>query len=231
MSKIRGSWQRGVYVSATTKKEFKENKSTYQEEGIKSAYSLQVQKDLNARIARSQAQAERKAIKEAFNKEPERFQEVNLTLKTLLEINKELRKYNKEIEKGVKQGKVIRDTPTLSFPINQRTGRINLDRLARQVRQMNKKISDIGEGQRYIFLNNVKEVFGEFVYDFTKEALKDVSIQSIYNEFDAISVLSELVRYDVRDFDDDAKERFWAPIASHQDFFVDTVKEIGGSTL
>lgn len=231
MRKVKGSWQRGVYVSAATKKEFKENKSTYKKEGVNSPYSLQVQKDLNARIARSQAQAERKAIKEAFNKEPERFEEVNLSLKTLLAINKELRKYNKEIEKGIKQGKVIRDTPTLSFPINKSTGRINLDRLAKQVRQLNKKISDIGEGQRYIFLNNVLEVFGEFVYDFTKEALKDVSIQNIYNEFDGISVLSELVRYDVRDFDDDAKERFWVPMASHQDFFVETVKELGGVSL
>ena len=48
--KIVGSYQHNVYVSATTKKEFKKNKDQFKSEGIRSAYSLQKQKNNQSKM-------------------------------------------------------------------------------------------------------------------------------------------------------------------------------------
>lgn len=231
MKKYIGSTQHGVYISATTKKEFYQNKDFYKSEGIKSPYSLQIEKDTSARIARAQAQTERKAISEAYKLEPKRFEEVNLSEKELQQINKAMRDYNKQIEKAIRQGKLVRDTPKMSFPINKKTGKINLDRLAKEVKKLDKDIKSIVDAQRYMFYNNVYEVYGYSIYEFTQETLKDVSNREIYDEFEFDEYLSLLVRYDIRDFDDEAIERFWKPLSRYQDHFVDIVNELGGVTL
>lgn len=231
MKKYIGSTQHGVYISASTKKEFYKNKDFYKSEGIKSAYSLQIEKDTSARIARAQALTERKAIKEAYNLEPKRFEEVNITEKELQQINKAIREYNKQIDKAIRQGKITRDTPKMSFPINQKTGKINLDRLAKEVKKLDKDIKSIVDAQRYMFYNNVYEVYGYSIYEFTQETLKDVSNRDIYDEFEFDDFLSILVRYDIRDFSDEGIERFWKPLSRYQEHFIDIVKELGGVTL
>ena len=48
--KIVGSYQHNVYVSAKTKLEFKKDKEQFKMEGIKSAYSLQKQKNILSRM-------------------------------------------------------------------------------------------------------------------------------------------------------------------------------------
>ena len=231
MKKYTGSTQHGVYISASTKKEFYKNKELFKSEGIKSPYSLQIEKDTSARIARAQAMTERKAIREAYKLEPKRFEEVNLTEKELQQINKAIRDYNKQIDKAIQQGKLVRDTPKMSFPINQKTGKINLDRLAKEVKKLDKTIKSIVDAQRYMFYNNVYEVYGYSIYEFTKETLKDVSNRAIYDEFEFDDFLSVLVRYDIRDFSDEAIERFWKPLERYQEHFIDIVKELGGVTL
>ena len=174
---------------------------------------------------------ERKAIREAYKLEPKRFEEVNLTEKELQQINKAIRDYNKQIDKAIQQGKLVRDTPKMSFPINQKTGKINLDRLAKEVKKLDKTIKSIVDAQRYMFYNNVYEVYGYSIYEFTKETLKDVSNRAIYDEFEFDDFLSVLVRYDIRDFSDEAIERFWKPLERYQEHFIDIVKELGGVTL
>lgn len=231
MKKYTGSTQHGVYISATTKREFFKNKDFYKSEGIKSPYSLQIEKDTSARIARAQAMTERKAIAEAYKLETKRFEEVNLTEKELQQINKAIRNYNREIDKAIKQGKITRDTPKMSFPINRKTGKINLDRLAKEVKKLGKPIKSIVDSQRNMFYNNVYEVYGQSIYELTKEMLKDVPNQLIYDEFEFDDFLSVIVRYDMRDFSDDAIERFWRPLERYQDHFIDIVKELGGVTL
>lgn len=231
MKKYTGSTQHGVYISATTKKEFYKNKELFKSEGIKSPYRLQIEKDTTARIARAQAMTERKAIREAYKLEPKRFDEVNLTEKELQQINKAMREYNKQIDKAIKQGKIVRDTPKMSFPINIKTGKINLDRLAKEVKKLDKSIKSIVDAQRYMFYNNVYEVYGYSIYEFTKETLKDVPNQTIYDELEFDDFLSLLVRYDIRDFSDEGIERFWKPLERYQDHFVEIVQELGGVTL
>ena len=231
MKKYSGSTQHGIYISAATKKEFYKNKELFKSEGIKSPYSLQIEKDTSARIARAQAMTERKAIREAYRLEPKRFEEVNLSEKELQQINKSIRDYNKQIDKAIRQGKLVRDTPKMSFPINQKTGKINLDRLAKEVKKLNKSINSIVIIQRDKFYNNVYEVYGYTIYEYAKETLKDVSNGDIYDEFEYDDFLSVLVRYDIRDFDDEAIERFWKPLVRYQDHFIDIVKELGGVTL
>lgn len=231
MKKYTGSRQHGVYISAATKREFYKNKEMYKGEGIKSPYRLQIEKNTSARIARAQAMAERKAITEAYKLEPKRFDEVNLSERELHQINKSMREYNKKIDKAIKLRKIVRDTPKMSFPINIKTGKINLDRLAKVVKKLDIPIESIVIAQRSVFYNNVYEVYGYDMFAFAKETLKDVSTGDIYDEFEFDDFLSCVVRYDIRDFDDDGVERFWKPLSRYRDHFIEIVEELGGVTL
>lgn len=224
-NKTKGGYIHGIYVSAKTRNEFKRNKEQFKAEGIKSSYSLQKQKNIATKMLRMERETRRKAIAEAYKNEEVKFKEIGYNLKFFLEKYQQIEEYNQKIKLAIKQGKILSDTPLLSFPINWNTGKINLERLKKVMVKTKQTISDIRGFQYNTFYTNVREVFGSEIEEIAREALAHKTVNEIYEMFSNDIVLSPLVNYAIEYFNDDMKAEMWDPIASHVNYFLDMLED------
>ena len=125
MKKTKGGYIHGVYVSAKTRDEFRKNKEKFKSEGIKSSYSLQKQKNIATKMLKMERETRRNAIREAYKKDEVKFKEIGYSLQFFMEKYNKIEEYNQKIKLAIKQGKILSNTPILSFPINWKTGKIN----------------------------------------------------------------------------------------------------------
>lgn len=225
-NKTKGGYVHGVYVSAKTREEFKQNKEQYKNEGIRSSYSLQKQKNIATKALKIERETRRQAIRDAYNLERDKFQKMGYNVDYFLKSFQKIEEYNQKITLAIKQGKILSDTPLLSFPISRDNGKINLKRLKKEIKKTKTTIKKIQNKQYNVFYNNVEEVYGAEIAKITKDALSDVPVEKIYNHFDNDVYLSLIVNYDIDDFTDEAKQSYWEPLTKHQAHFLDMVEEL-----
>lgn len=225
-NKAKGGYIHGVYVSAKTREEFRKNKEQYKEEGIKSSYSLQKQKNIATKALKIERETRRQQIREAYNLEKNKFQQMGYDVDYFLKSFQKIEEYNQKINNAIKQGKILKDTPLLSFPIARDTGKISLKRLKKELKKLGTPVKKIQQKQYDVFYNNVNEVYGAEIAKITKEALSETPIEEIYNMFDNDVNLSIIVNYDIEDFNDDAQKSYWEPLSKHQAHFLDLVEEL-----
>ena len=223
--KLKGSYIHGIYVSAATKEDFKNNKNDFKNEGIKSAYSLQKQKNIATKALKIEREAKRDAIRKAYGKDASKFTEIGYSVDDFLEAFQKIDEYNQKLEKAMKKGKILKDTPRLSFPIQKDSGRIMLKRLTSQLNKTKVSIQEIRTMQYNKFFENVKLIYGDDIYRITVKSLKNVPINTIYKIFDEDIYLSPLVNYDITSFDDDGQERFKDELSVHVIHFLDLIEE------
>lgn len=225
-NKTKGGYVHGIYVSAKTREEFKQNKEQYKNEGIRSSYTLQKQKNIATKALKIERETKRQQIREAYNLEKDKFQKMGYNVDYFLKSFQQIEEYNQKINLAIKQGKILSDTPLLSFPISRDNGKINLKRLKKEIKKTKTSIKKIQNKQYNVFYNNVEEVYGAEIAEITREALRDVPVEEIYNHFDDDINLSIIVNYDIDDFSDDAQKSYWEPLAKHQGHFLDMVEEL-----
>ena len=221
----KGSYIHGLYVSAKTKNEFKQNKLSYREEGIKSAYSLQKQKNIATQALKLERAARREEIRTAYEKDAERLQAIGYDVKFFLNQFQKIEDYNQKIRVNIQKGNILANTPLLSFPISLDTGKISLKRLQKELKKLDNSINKIKNNQYKIFFNNVKEVYGEEIAKIAKDALKEVSINKIYNIFNDDINLSYIVNYDIDEFNDSDKALHWGNMSKNLNHFLDLLEE------
>lgn len=224
--KIKGSYIHGVYVSAATKNEFKNNKQEFKEEGIKSAYSLQKQKNIATQARKISRAARRDVIKKAYELDKEKFSAIGYDVKFFLNQFQKIEEYNEKLRLAIKKGKILKDTPLLSFPISRDTGRINLRRLQKELKKLSNSISKIQKHQQFVFYHNVKEVYGKEIADIAQNALDGVPINDIYDTFSNDIHLSPLVNYDIEEFGENDRASLWGSIEKHQAHFLDLLEDL-----
>lgn len=224
--KFKGGYIHGLYVSAATREEFKNNKNEFKVEGIKSAYSLQQQKNIATKALKIEREAKREEIRKAYLKDASKFTEIGYSVDDFLDAFQKIEEYNQKLEKAMKKGRILKDTPRLSFPIQKDTGRIMLKRLTRQLNKTKVSIQEIRRKQYNKFFENVKLVYGDDIYKLTVKALKNVPINTIYKIFDEDIYLSPLVYYDISSFDDEGQERFKDELEIHVQHFLDLIEEV-----
>lgn len=225
-NKIKGGYIHGIYVSANTREEFKKNKEQYKAEGIKSSYSLQKQKNIATKALKIERETRRQGIRDAYNLEKDKFQNMGYNLDYFLKSFQKIEEYNQKINLAIKQGKILKDTPLLSFPISIETGKINLNRLKKSIKKTKISVKKIQQKQYNVFYNNVEEVYGIEIAKITREALREVPVEEIYNHFDNDINLSIIVNYDIDDFTDEAQKSYWEPLTKHQSHFLDMVEDL-----
>lgn len=223
--KFKGGYIHGLYVSAATREEFKINKNDFKLEGIKSSYSLQKQKNIATKALKIERKEKREAIRKAYGKDESKFSEIGYSVDDFLESFQKIAEYNQKLEKAMKKGRILKDTPRLSFPIEKDSGRIMIKRLTNQLNKTKVSIREIRKMQYNKFFENVKLVYGDEIYRITVKSLKNVPINTIYKIFDEDIYLSPLVYYDISSFDDDGQERFKDDLENHVQHFLDLIEE------
>lgn len=202
--KIVGSVQRGVYVSASTKKQFKKNIEQYRSEGIRSAYALQIQKDIdkraklraNAGISRS----ELASLKEYYNASS-KFREIGYDFVSLKNFFKRIKKSAKAIEREVKKGNLPYNTPMPYLPVNNNV--INVDRLAKMLVSTKKPVSQRVEDAYTAFDHNIIALFSPADANELIRLAHMVPAGRLYREFEDEANMNVLVIYDYETFDVD----------------------------
>lgn len=196
-----------VRVTSATKREFYTHKEFYKNQGIKSAQKLQEQKNIQTKIKKAETKTRQAAIKAAFELERDKFEEKGYTLKDFLDIDKYFQKRNKAIQKAVKKGKIL-ETGKYEIPINAK-GEINVKRLNFLLKKAKRKISTIQKLQKSYIINNVYEIFGDDEnYNYFAKLANKVSVQQLTDILDEVG-LDFFFRYDIEDFEDEAREAFW----------------------
>ena len=200
--KIVGSMQRGVYVSAATKKEFKKNKEQLKNEGIKSAYSLQIQKDI-AKRAKIRANSgitrkEREYLELVYENSLD-YKETGYSFQHLKKIFKDIKKAKRQIENAIKKGKLPYNTSTPYLPVDK-NHRINMKRLDRMAKKAKEPISKkLGNAYRN-FDDNVNALFSK---DDALELIRlahKIPAGLLYKELESEPVMNVIVIYDWGDF-------------------------------
>lgn len=215
--KYKTSVINNVVVTSATKREFYQNIDYYKNQGIKSAQRLQEQKNIQSRIKRSQSLTRREAIREAYKKDIEKYNVLGYTLETFVKLDKKIQKWNERVEEAIKKGKIVR-TGKISFPIDSK-GHINLKKLSREILNLKKTIRDIAKSQKNYVYNNFYEVY------YHTDAFK--FFQKMYNKIPFIYMRDLLdkvdmdifYRYDIRDFDDEARDKIWFGWREHEHTF------------
>ena len=223
--KLKSGYIHGLYVSSKTREEFKNNKNEFNNEGIKSAYSLQKQKNIATKALKIEREAKRELIRKSYLKDASKFTEIGYSVDDFLEAFQKIEEYNQKLEKAMKKGRILKDTPRLSFPIEKDSGRIMIKRLTNQLNKTKVSIREIRKKQYDKFFNNVKLIYGDDIYRITVKALKNVPINTIYKIFDEDIYLSPLVYYDMTSFDDDGQENFKDDLEKHVQHFLDLIEE------
>lgn len=224
--KLVGSYQHNVYVSAKTKQEFKKNKVQFKAEGIRSAYSLQKQKNILSKMEAIEKAERKQAVVEAYKLDEGKFKAQGYDIDVFLDAFEKIEKQNKKIKQAIKKGKLLKDSATLSFPISQDTGKINIKRLNRILEKTKLKISEIANEQRVVFFNNVKYLWGEGAVEEIKEILIDVDTTDIYSYFQNDDWFNLLVLYDVDNFSDDNQKIYWNPLRAGYNSFAEQCKDL-----
>lgn len=215
-----------VKVSNATKREFKKNKEYYKSQGIKSSIGLQKYKNELRKIKRVQNKNEREAIKEAYNLESEKFEAIGYSSHDFLDFLKKIQKYNEKIEKSKKSGYISATTPTLNFPINQATGKINLKRLSRVLEYTQRSIRDIGISQRRTLFNNIKEVYGADIEQYARSRWNKIPLGYIFEKLKEYELIDFLVLYDIKEFDENARDFYWKPLYNKLNELVYAIDDI-----
>lgn len=221
----KGSYIHGLYVSAKTKNEFKKNKLSYREEGIKSAYGLQKQKNIATQALKLERASRRQEIKDAYAKDEARLKAIGYDVKFFLKQFQKIEDYNQKIRINIQKGNILANTPLLSFPISLDSGKINLKRLQKELKKLDNPINKIKNKQYKIFFNNVKEVYGEEIYKLSVDALKEVPINKIYDTFNDDIYLSYIVNYDIEEFNSNDRLYHWENVSNAQNHFLDLLEE------
>lgn len=223
--KFKGGYIHGIYVPASTREEFKNNKNEFMFEGIKSAYSLQIQKNIATKALKLERETKRELIRKAYGKDASKFTEIGYSVDAFLDAFQKIEEYNQKLEKAMKKGRILKDTPRLSFPIEKDSGRIIIKRLTNQLNKTKVSIREIRKKQYNKFFENVRLIYGEEIYRIAVKSLKDVPINTIYKIFDEDIYLSPLVYYDISSFDDDGQERFKDELERHVVHFLDLIDD------
>lgn len=202
--KIVGSVQRGVYVSAVTKKQFKKDADQYRSDGIRSPYALQIQKDIakraklraNAGISR----AELASLKEYYNASS-KFREIGYDFADLKNFFKRIKKSKKDIEKDIKKGYLPYTTPKPYLPVYNNA--INVNRLAKILLTTKETKSERREKAYDVFDSNVMALFDEEMAEELIELAHRIPAGVLYNEFENHPRFNALVIYEYEAFDVD----------------------------
>lgn len=223
--KFKGGYIHGLYVSAATREEFKKNKNEFMLEGINSSYSLQKQKNIATKALKIEREEKREAIRKAYGKDESKFSAIGYSVDDFLDAFQKIDEYNQKLEKAMKKGRILKDTPRLSFPIEKDSGRIMIKRLTNQLNKTKVSIREIRKKQYDKFFHNVKLIYGEEIYRIAVKALKNVPINTIYEIFNEDIYLSPLVYYDISSFDDEGQENFKDDLERHVQHFLDLIEE------
>lgn len=196
-----------VRVTSATKREFYGNKSYYKEQGIKSAQRLQELKNIQSRIRQAESRTRREAIKEAYNKERYKYEELGYSLQEFIEIDKYFQKRNEAIQKAVKKGKIL-DTGLYNIPLTS-MGTINIDRLNKLLTKAKRKINEIQNQQKNYIVHNIYMVFGnDEYYPYFDKLVTKISNHQLTTLLSNVG-FDFFYRYNIDDFDDDAQNAFW----------------------
>lgn len=198
----------GIRVTSATKREFWSNVEFYKSQGIKSAQSLQVQRNIASKIQKSQRETQNEAIRAAYLKEKAKMETLGYSLQFFINLNKKIQKRSAQLQLAAEK-KVILPVGLPAFPITE--GKINLNRLNKVVKNMSRSITSIKKDQSEKILNNITEVFYGYVESFKffkslYRAMKDTT--ELYVYIDA-TIGDKYYRYDIRDFRENERDRFW----------------------
>lgn len=221
-----------VKVSKATKREFKQNKEYYQEQGIRSSIALQRQKNLLTTIKRKQRATERSAIKAAYERDADYLQELGYTVKDFIELYNYIQNFNERIEKSKKTKYISPTTATFNFPINKIFKKIELKRLSKVINKIKStNIRKIARVQRQIFYNNIGKVYGPEVEQYARQMLGSVPYGRIVEVFLEYDIIDYLVMYDITAFDDDAMDFHWTPLKDKLGDVYDAILDCVGGDL
>ena len=221
-----------IKVRQSTKREFKENKEYYREQGIKSSIGLQKYKNELTKIKREQRANERAAIREAFARDAEKLETIGYTEEDFIEYYNQIVKYNQKIEKSKKSKYISPTTALFNFPIDRRTGKISLSRLSNVIQKINSRsMRDIARVQRRTFFNNIRQVYGPEVEQYARNELSNVPYGHIVDVFRSYDVIDYLVIYDIEAFDDEAQDYYWKPLENRLGDVYDAIIECKGGLV
>lgn len=197
-----------IRVTSATKREFYGNRDYYKSQGVRSAQALQVQRNIASRIRKSQREIQNAAIREAYNKEKEKMETLGYSLQFFINVNKKIQKRATELQLAAEK-KIILPVGKPTFPITE--GKINLNRLNKTLKSMSRSVTSIKKEQKEMVLNNVSEVF--YGYSDSLRFFK-VLYNSLKNQNELYKLIDDTIgdkyyRYDIRDWSDDERERFW----------------------
>lgn len=224
--KYKSSILHGVLISAATKREFYSNKKSYKEDGIRSAYALQIQKNRDAILKRAATRQARKAIEKAYYNEINKWDAFGYTLEEFEKYYQKIREWNEKIKKAERTGKLPKNiVGKASFPISK--GKINIERLEKQLKKL-KSVKEIKRELAEKMLYNVKISFSQSTYELFKKVLKIVPLDVIVSTLQDIEILSVIVESDGKTFvkNNAMYELVWGNLIMHEDTFVSVLIEL-----
>lgn len=217
--KYKASVLHGVRISAKTKRDFYTNQNTYKEEGIKSAYALQKQKNRDAILKRAATRQARQAIENAYYNEINKWDAFGYTLEEFKDYYQKIIEWNEKIKKAEKTGKLPKNmVGKASFPIYN--GKINIERLEKQLKKL-KSVKEIKAELAEKMIYNVKISFSEPTVRLFMSVLKLVPLDVIVAKLEDVEVLKPIVESDGKGFVKSSVmyELVWGNLRYHVDVF------------
>lgn len=224
--KYKTSVLHGVRISSETKREFYSNQKSYKEEGIKSAYALQNQKNRDAILKRAATREAKKIIANAYYNEINKWDAFGYTLEEFEEYYKKITEWNEKIKKAERSGKLPKNIiGKASFPISK--GKINVERLEKQLKKL-KSVKQIKQELAEKMIYNVKISFSQSTLELFKKTLKIVPLDVIVSTLQDIEILSVIVESDGKTFvkNNAMYELVWGNLSSYEDTFVSVLIEL-----
>lgn len=224
--KYKASVLHGVRISAETKREFYSNQKTYKEEGIKSAYALQNQKNRDAILKRAATRQARQAIENAYYNEINKWDAFGYTLEEFKEYYQKIIEWNEKIKKAEKTGKLPKNiVGKASFPISK--GKINIERLEKQLKKL-KSIKEIKTELAEKMTHNVKISFSNSTLEIFKRVIKLVPLDVIVAKLDEVDILRVIVESDGKTFVKSSVmyELVWGNLRMYEDVFVSILVDL-----
>ena len=198
----------GVRVTSATKREFWSNVEFYKEQGIRSSQALQKQRNITSKIRKAERETQNAAIREAYNKEKEKMETLGYSLQFFINVNKKIQKRAAALQLTAEK-KIILPVGKPVFPITD--GKINLNRLNKTLKSMSRSVNSIKKAQSETVLNNISEVFYGYVesFKFFKSLYHSIKNKDEFYIYIDGTIGDKYYRYDIRDFREDERERFW----------------------
>lgn len=224
--KYKASVLHGVVISAATKREFYSNQKSYKEEGIKSAYALQIQKNRDAILKRAATRAAKKAIEKAYYNEINKWDAFGYTLEEFQKYYQKIIEWNEKIKKAERTGKLPKNIAgKASFPISK--GKINIERLEKQLKKL-KSVQQIKSELAEKMLYNVKISFSNSTLEIFKKVLKLVPLDVIVAKLEEVDILRVIVESDGKTFvkSNVMYELVWGNLRAYEDTFVSILIEL-----